>query len=108
MSAQGAILVVAATPRELADATGQAWIPILCGVGPVDAAAATAAAIAAHRPSAILHVGIAGARRAAHLQPAALVIGREWRYCDRDVPENVRIGMSLGDAMKQVPTQIVA
>ncbi len=79
------ILVVAATARELAAPAG--WRTLACGVGPVDAAARTAEAIATHRPAAILHVGIAGARRAAALAPASLVIGSESRYCDLDVPE---------------------
>jgi nucleoside phosphorylase len=56
-------------------------------VGPVDAAVATAAAIAEQRPSAILHVGIAGARRAAGLAPGTLVIGGGSLYCDLEVPE---------------------
>jgi nucleoside phosphorylase len=78
------ILVVAATERELAAPDG--WIAVRCGVGPVDAAAATAAAIAEHRPHAVLHVGIAGSRRASGIVPPALVIGREARYCDLPVP----------------------
>jgi futalosine hydrolase len=77
------ILVVAATERELAPSDG--WLTLRCGVGPVEAAIATATAIAAHRPRAILHVGIAGARRAAALAPAALVIGNAARYCDSSV-----------------------
>lgn len=56
-----------------------------CGVGPVDAAVRTAAAIAALRPQLVLHVGIAGARRAAGLAPGALVIGAEARYDDLGV-----------------------
>lgn len=74
------VLVVAATPRELA--AGGDWHTCLCGVGPVEAAAATAAAIAAMRPAALLHVGIAGARRKRRLAPASLVIGAESRYVD--------------------------
>lgn len=77
------ILVVAATERELAPPDG--WLTLRCGVGPVEAAIATAAAIAAHRPLAILHVGIAGARRASAIAPAALVIGQSARYCDSSV-----------------------
>ena len=84
MSDRVRILVVAATARELA--TTDAWHTLVCGVGPVDAAARTAAAIAALRPSAILHVGIAGARRARALAPASLVIGSDARYCDANVP----------------------
>lgn len=79
------ILVIAATDRELTPAAG--WQTLVCGVGPVDAAAATAAAIAAQRPRAILHVGVAGARRASGLVPPAIVVGLESIYCDLGVPE---------------------
>lgn len=78
------VLVVAATERELAPSGG--WRTLCCGVGPVEAAAATAAAIAAYRPAAIVHVGIAGARRHCALAPASLVIGSEARYADLAVP----------------------
>jgi futalosine hydrolase len=89
LASQGAstgegILVVAATARELAAPDG--WRTLLCGIGPVDSAAATAAAIAALAPMAVLHVGIAGARRARALPPGAVVIGTEARYCDLDIP----------------------
>jgi nucleoside phosphorylase len=91
MSDPARILVVAATTRELAaphpPAAPDEWLTLRCGVGPVDAAASTAAAIAALQPSAILHVGIAGARRRRALAPAALVVGSEARYCDLEVPE---------------------
>jgi len=87
MGTKGRILVVAATARELAAPDG--WLTCLCGVGPVDSAAATAAAIAAHRPAAILHVGIAGARRQAHIEPPTLVIGDASLYCDLKVPEHL-------------------
>jgi futalosine hydrolase len=79
------ILVVAATERELAPAAG--WRTLICGVGPVEAAAATAAAIAAARPRVILHVGIAGARRASGLVPPGVVVGTASIYCDLDIPE---------------------
>jgi futalosine hydrolase len=84
MSDRARILVVAATARELATPDG--WHTLPCGVGPVEAAARTAAAIAALQPAAILHVGIAGARRARALAPASLVIGDHARYCDSNVP----------------------
>lgn len=87
MESPGSILVVAATARELASSPDGRWRTLQCGVGPVDAAVATAAAIASDRPRAILHVGIAGGRRAAMLPPASLVIGAEARYCDLGVPE---------------------
>jgi futalosine hydrolase len=78
------ILVVSATAREMATARG--WRTLLSGVGPVDAAATTAAEIARDRPSLILHVGIAGARRLGAFPPATLVIGTTSQYCDLAVP----------------------
>jgi nucleoside phosphorylase len=78
------ILVVAATARELAPPDD--WRSLQCGVGPVEAAIATTLAIAHERPGAILHVGIAGARRAAGFAPGSLVIGTEARYVDLGVP----------------------
>jgi futalosine hydrolase len=83
MSNQARILVVAATARELA-APGD-WLTLQCGVGPVDAAATTAAAIATLRPAAVLHVGIAGARRACGFLPGSFVIGSEARYSDLEI-----------------------
>jgi futalosine hydrolase len=99
------VLVVAATDRELAG--GGRWLRVRCGVGPVDAAAATASAIAAFHPLAILHVGIAGARRAAGLAPGALVIGSEAFYCDLSVsdewaPRRVATPAGLVEAARAV------
>lgn len=71
------ILVVAATERELDGARGAETL--VCGIGPVEAALAVARGIAERRPTAILHVGIAGART---LDPPALVLGSESIYCD--------------------------
>lgn len=69
-----AVLLVAATEIELCDHDGLA-----CGVGPVEAAAATARELALRPPSAVVHVGIAGGRG---ITPGALVIGTESVYCD--------------------------
>jgi futalosine hydrolase len=80
MSAHPRILVVAATARELAPPGD--WIGLTCGAGPVEAAVSTAAAVARHCPAAVLHVGIAGARRVCALPPGALVVGTVSRYCD--------------------------
>jgi futalosine hydrolase len=71
------ILVVAATERELAGASGAETL--VCGIGPVEAAAVTARALVERRPTVVLHVGIAGATG---IDPPALVIGSEARYCD--------------------------
>ena len=71
------ILVVAATTRELEYLNG---VPTLvCGIGPVEAALTTAAALEERRPSALVHVGIAGAKQ---LPTATLVLGSEAVYCD--------------------------
>lgn len=99
------ILVVAATARELPPSDG--WLTLQCGVGPVDAAAATAAAIAALRPAAILHVGIAGARRACGILSGSFVIGSESRYCDLEVsaelaPDRVAASPHLLAAVQRV------
>jgi futalosine hydrolase len=71
------LLVVAATERELRGASGAATLA--CGIGPVEAALATAQALTERRPDAVLHVGIAGARG---IEPPALVLGSESVYCD--------------------------
>lgn len=68
------ILLVAATELELCDHPG-----IVCGVGPVEAAAATARAIALEQPDGVVNVGVAGARRIA---PGSIVVGSEAVYCD--------------------------
>ena len=71
------LLVVAATERELAPIEGARTV--VCGIGPVEAAVATARALAGEQPSAVLHVGIAGGRG---LEPLTLVLGTEAVYCD--------------------------
>ena len=78
------LLVVAATANELLGAGAVPGAEVLeCGIGPIDAAVRTGARLAAGpRPSAVLHVGIAGARRSAGLAHGDLVIGSASRYCD--------------------------
>jgi nucleoside phosphorylase len=71
------ILVVAATERELEGSL--AAETVVCGIGPVEAALATARALSERRPDRILHVGLAGARM---LAPPSLVVGSESVYCD--------------------------
>jgi nucleoside phosphorylase len=74
------LLVVAATERELESVQGAQVF--CCGVGPVEAAAATPARRAGGRADPRLHVGIAGCRRGCGLEPGSVVIGGESRYCD--------------------------
>src|SRR5512133_532140 len=71
------MLVVAATERELALVRGVETF--VCGVGPVDAAAATARELVERRPDAVLHIGLAGARG---IELPALVVGSESVYSD--------------------------
>jgi futalosine hydrolase len=68
------VLLVAATEIELCDRDG-----LVCGVGPVEAAATTARALALDPPRAVVHVGVAGARG---ITPGGLVVGTESVYCD--------------------------
>ena len=68
------MLLIAATERELVGLDG-----FVCGVGPVEAALATAHRLAERAPSGVLHIGIAGARK---LEPPVLVIGSSAVYCD--------------------------
>jgi futalosine hydrolase len=70
-------LIVAATERELLPVDGVK--ALCCGIGPVEAALATARALAAQRPSALVHIGIAGATS---LEPGTVVVGSESIYCD--------------------------
>jgi nucleoside phosphorylase len=70
------ILVVAATSLEVEQLAGEA---LVCGIGPVEAAAVTARALVEQRPDALLHIGIAGGRGIA---PPAIVLGSEAIYCD--------------------------
>jgi futalosine hydrolase len=71
------VLIVAATERELAHVGG--FETFVCGIGPVEAAARTAARLAVAKPDAVLHVGIAGSRE---LAPLTVVLGAESVYGD--------------------------
>jgi futalosine hydrolase len=71
------LLVIAATEPELAGAAGAR--SLACGIGPVEAAAATADALAREPAAAVLHVGLAGSRS---LAPLSMVVGSEAVYSD--------------------------
>lgn len=73
--------MIAATEFELAW-VAEAAPTLACGIGPVEAAVATAHRLAQEPPDAVLHVGIAGARRAAGLAVGAVVVGTSARYED--------------------------
>lgn len=74
------VLVVAATAGELEWVGGASTL--VCGIGPVEAAVQTATHLVHAKPDAILHVGIAGARRASGLAIGSIVIGTLSRYSD--------------------------
>jgi futalosine hydrolase len=67
-------LLIAATKEELCGNDG-----LVCGIGPVEAAAVTARVLAIETPEAVLHAGIAGARGVA---PGTIVVGTHGIYCD--------------------------
>ena len=100
------LLVVAATAPELGGVDG-----LVCGVGPVEAAAATARALALERPAAVLHVGLAGCRRGCGLAAPELVIGSEAVYDDVVLPLAPRRAEPdprlVGAARRALPTASV-
>jgi len=75
------ILVVGAIGQELAGARDHARL-LACGVGPVEAAIATAKEIVKERPRAVINVGLAGARRGSGIDLLDVVVGTEAVYCD--------------------------
>lgn len=85
------ILLVAATELELCGQRG-----IVCGVGPVEAAATISRELALNQPRAVVNVGIAGSRG---LTPGTVVIGSEAFYCDlgAEIPivDRVRADLEL-------------
>lgn len=93
------LLLVAATDRELCGHDG-----LVCGVGPVEAAVATARALALREFAAVLHVGLAGGRG---VPVGEIVVGTEAVYCDLSaewpvvdrVAADARLVAALGGAL---------
>src|SRR5215218_617174 len=75
------VLLVAPSERGLVSV--EPALALVCGCGPVGAAAATRRPLEEERPSGVLHVGIAGAHGVA---PLTLVLGSEAVYCDAAGP----------------------
>jgi nucleoside phosphorylase len=73
------LLVVAATDFEAALVASDRARVVVSGIGPVEAALATARALAEERPDAVLQIGIAGAQTLPH---ASIALGSESVYCD--------------------------
>jgi futalosine hydrolase len=90
----GGILLVAATERELCGRPG-----LVCGIGPVEAAAATARSLALGSPSAVVHVGVAGGR---HLSTGTVVIGTEAVYAD------LAAAIPVVSTVRPAPTMLAA
>lgn len=67
-------LLVAATELELCGHPG-----LVCGVGPVEAAATTSRELSLSHPRAVINVGIGGSKG---LTPGTVVVGSEAFYCD--------------------------
>jgi nucleoside phosphorylase len=82
------ILVVGATDFEAALVEPGRASTIVCGIGPVDAALATAHALADEHYDAVLQIGIAGATT---LPTGSLVLGSEAVYCDMTEPKAGRL-----------------
>jgi nucleoside phosphorylase len=92
------VLLVAATELELCGHEG-----LVCGVGPVEAAVRTATALAEKRPRAVLHVGVAGARRSGGPAVGSIVVGERAVYEDlatsrRLAPDEVMAAPALVSA----------
>jgi futalosine hydrolase len=75
------ILVVAATELELR-IVGDHAPTLCCGIGPIEAAAHTAAALGGEAVAAVIQLGVAGATREAAVAPGDLVVGGEAVYED--------------------------
>jgi futalosine hydrolase len=104
------ILLVAATDRELMELPGVRTLA--CGLGPVDAALATRAALAEAPARAVLHVGIAGARAGAGVPLLSVVIGSESIYSDhhlREQPSPIALpdATLLAAAQRALPAALV-
>jgi futalosine hydrolase len=93
------ILIVAATEIELCGRDG-----LICGVGPVEAASATARALALDRPDAVVHIGVAGGRR---VGPGSIVIGSEAVYCDLSAEIEIVTRLQPDEVLLSVAQQAV-
>ena len=95
------MLVIAATPQELAGADG---VPTLvCGIGPRAAYTATEDAVDEGEVGTVLHVGIAGARRGSGIPLLGTVIGTQAIDCDGDGEPIVPDPRLLAAAQRALP-----
>ena len=95
------LLVIAATPQELAGAAGARTL--VCGIGPREAYIATEDAVSEGGATAVLHVGIAGARRGSGVPLLSTVIGTEAIDCDGDSEPIAPAAKLLAAARRALP-----
>jgi futalosine hydrolase len=98
------LLVIAATPRELAGAAGARTL--VCGIGPREAYTATEDAVAEGGATAVLHVGIAGARADSGVPLLATVIGTQAVDCDGDSEPIAPSAKLLAAARRALPAAL--
>jgi futalosine hydrolase len=95
------LLVIAATPRELAGAAGARTL--VCGIGPREAYTATEDAVAEGGADIVLHVGIGGAHRGSGVPLLATVIGTQAIDCDGDSEPLAPPAKLLATARRALP-----
>ncbi|HET6174994.1 MAG TPA: hypothetical protein VFD90_20500 [Gaiellales bacterium] len=95
------LLVIAATPKELAGAAGARTL--VCGIGPREAYTATEDAVAEGGAQAVLHVGIAGTRRGGGVPLLATVLGTQAIDCDGDSEPIAPNAKLLATARRALP-----
>ena len=95
------LLVIAATPQELAGAAGARTL--VCGIGPREAYIATEDTVSEGGATAVLHVGIAGARRGSGVPVLATVIGTQAVDCDGDSEPIAPAAKLLAAARRALP-----
>jgi futalosine hydrolase len=98
------LLVIAATPQELAGAAGAR--ELVCGIGPRAAYTATEDVVAEGGADAVLHVGIAGARRGSGISLLATVIGTQAIDCDGDSEPIAPDARLLAAARRALPAAL--
>jgi futalosine hydrolase len=98
------LLVIAATPQELAGAAGARTL--VCGIGPHEAYTATEDAVAEGGADAVLHVGIAGARAGSGVALLATVLGTQAVDCDGDSEPIAPAARLLAAAQRALPTAL--
>jgi futalosine hydrolase len=98
------LLVIAATPQELAGAAGSRTL--VCGIGPHEAYRTTEDAVAEGGADGVLHVGIAGARAGSGIPLLATVVGTQAVDCDGDSEPIAPAAKLLAAARRALPAAL--